>query len=146
MEYYASFGDREWQRLEGPSIGSIEFTIACHALNAYLPAEGRILDLGAGPGRHTIWLAQQGYRVVLADLSTEMLSLARSKIEQAGVGNHVEAIVEADACDLGIWDDGAFDAVLSLGPFYLCRLREIVPGLREKPIASCDQEAVHFSH
>ena len=36
----------------------------------------------------------------------------------SAAGALVEAIVEADACDLGRWPDGSFDAALSLGPFY----------------------------
>lgn len=116
--YYASFGEREWARLESPDDGAMEFAITCHTLATYLPSNTRVLDIGGGPGRYTIWLAQRGHRVVLADLSPELLSIARVKIEQAGVGALVEGIVEADACDLSLWGDDSFDAVLSLGPFY----------------------------
>jgi SAM-dependent methyltransferase len=116
--YYASFGDREWARLENPEDGALEFAITCHALSTYLPPQGRILDIGGGPGRYTIWLAQQGHRVVLADLSPELLSIARHKIAQAQVEAAVEGVVQADARDLSRWADASFDAVLSLGPFY----------------------------
>jgi SAM-dependent methyltransferase len=116
--YYAHFGEREWLRLVNPNDGAVEFAITCHMLSSYLPATGRVLDIGGGPGRYTIWLAERGYRVVLADLSPDLLEIARAKIAEAGVGERVEAIVEADACDLGAWADGSFDAVLSLGPFY----------------------------
>ncbi|MBI9045935.1 MAG: hypothetical protein JEZ06_15690 [Anaerolineaceae bacterium] len=68
-KYYASFGEREWSRLKNPDDGAVEFAVTCHVLNKYLPANSRILDIGGGPGRYTIWLAQQGHRVVLADLS-----------------------------------------------------------------------------
>jgi S-adenosylmethionine-dependent methyltransferase len=54
----------------------------------------------------------------LADLCPELLSIARTKIKQAGVGAMVEDIVEANACDLSLWADDSFDAVLNLGPFY----------------------------
>jgi S-adenosylmethionine-dependent methyltransferase len=116
--YYASFGEREWARLENPDDGAVEFAITCHTLATYLPPEARVLDIGGGPGRYAIWLAQRGHRVVLADLSPELLSLARAKVDQAGVGAMVEEIVEADACDLSRWADHAFDAALCLGPFY----------------------------
>lgn len=96
----------------------MEFAITCHTLATYLPPNARVLDIGGGPGRYAIWLAQRGHRVVLADLSRELLSIARAKIEQAEVGAMVEDIVEADACDLSLWADDFFDAVLSLGPFY----------------------------
>jgi SAM-dependent methyltransferase len=116
--YYAGFGEREWARLENPGDGALEFAITCHTLATYLPPNARVLDIGGGPGRYAIWLAQRGHRVVLADLSPALLSMARTKIDQAGVGAMIECIVEADACDLSRWADGSFDAVLSLGPFY----------------------------
>ena len=89
-----------------------------HPTFAVLPKHGRILDIGGGPGRYTIWLAERGYRVVLADLSPELLDIARVKIAEAGVGSNVEAVVVADARDLKTWADSSFDAVLSFGPFY----------------------------
>lgn len=116
--YYASFGEREWARLENPDDGAVEFAVTCHTLTTYLPPEARVLDIGGGPGRYTIWLAQRGHRVVLADLSPELLSLARAKVDQAGVGVMVEEIVEADACNLSRWAEESFDAALCLGPFY----------------------------
>ena len=116
--YYAHFGEREWLRLTSPDDGAIEFAITCHVLSIYLPPAGRILDIGGGPGRYTIWLAERGYQVVLADLSPELLEIARARIAESGIAHQVEAIVEADACDLSAWADESFDAVLSLGPFY----------------------------
>lgn len=116
--YYEAFGEREWQRLESPTDGVIEFAVTCHALAKHLPAAGRVLDLGGGPGRYTLWLAERGYRVVLADLSPTLLAIARERVRDSPAGAHVEAIVEANACDLSRWDDDTFDAVLALGPFY----------------------------
>jgi SAM-dependent methyltransferase len=116
--YYAGFGEREWARLENSEDGALEYAITCHTLATYLPPGARVLDVGGGPGRYTIWLAQRGHRVVLVDLSPELLSIARTKIDQAEVGAMVESIVEANACDLSQWADESFDAVLSLGPFY----------------------------
>lgn len=116
--YYDSFGEREWSRLENPNDGVVEFAITCYVLNQYLPPASRILDLGGGPGRYTIWLVQHGHRVVLADLSPELLRIAQTKIAQAGLNEQVEEITKADACDLSRWSDNEFDAVLCLGPFY----------------------------
>jgi S-adenosylmethionine-dependent methyltransferase len=116
--YYNDFAEREWARLEDPADGAIEFAITCHALATHLPSRGRVLDLGGGPGRYALWLAEHGHRVVLADLSPTLLQIARTKVAESAVGGSVEQIVEADACDLSRWPDGAFDAVLALGPFY----------------------------
>jgi SAM-dependent methyltransferase len=116
--YYAGFGEREWDRLEHMPDGRIEFAVTCDALARYLPPCVRVLDLGGGPGRYTIWLAQRGHRVTLADLSPEMLAIARQRIHEASVEGRVEAVIEADARDLGAWADGSFDAAVCLGPFY----------------------------
>ena len=116
--YYASFGEREWQRLTNPDDGTVEFALTKQLLATYLPPSGRLLDLGGGPGRYTIWLAERGYQVVLADLSPELLAIARTQIVAADVDHQVEAIVEADACDLSRWPSASFDAVVCLGPFY----------------------------
>jgi S-adenosylmethionine-dependent methyltransferase len=76
--YYATFGEREWQRLTNPDDGAIEFALTQRLLATYLPPFGRILDLGRGPGRYTIWLVERSYQVVLADLSPELLAIART--------------------------------------------------------------------
>lgn len=117
-DYYAQFGEREWDRLTSSGDGTIEFALTCRTLQRYLPTSGRVLDIGGGPGRYAIWLAERGYQVVLADLSPNLLDIAREKIEQSGAAGNIESISVADARDLSIWDDASFDAVLALGPFY----------------------------
>jgi len=116
-DYYAAFGENEWQRLTRPE-GVIEFAITTHALERYLPKQGRMLDIGGGAGRYSLWLAQRGYHVVLADLSPNLLEIARAKLAEAGVESNIEDVVTCDACDLTRFPDQAFDAVLCLGPFY----------------------------
>lgn len=117
-DYYAQLGEREWERLAHPTDGAVEYVVNRRLLAAHLPPAGRVLDVGGGPGRYTIWLAQRGYTVTLADLSPNLLAIARERIRQAGVADRVEAVVEADACDLSRWDDDSFVAVLCLGPLY----------------------------
>lgn len=116
--YYEAFGEREWQRLDHPADGAIEFAVTCHALATHLPASGRVLDLGGGPGRYALWLAERGYRVLLADLSPTLLDIARERVRNSPARRLVEDIVEAAACDLSRWANDSFDAVLALGPFY----------------------------
>ncbi len=116
--YYDQYGEREWERLTRPADGVVERAINQHTIVRHLPPGARVLDLGGGPGRYTVWLAERGHRVTLADLSPGLLEIARREIVAAGVEGQVEAIVEADACDLSRWEDGTFDAVLALGPIY----------------------------
>jgi len=116
--YYAQQANAEWLRLLNPGDGAIEFAITTRMMSAHIEANSRVLDIGGGPGRYTIFLAEQGHRVVLADLSPELLDEARGHIADTGIGGHVEEVVTADACDLSRWRDRSFDAVACLGPFY----------------------------
>src|SRR5262249_8517122 len=111
--YYAAFGEREWSRLE-TAEGLVEFTVNTHFLDRFLPTEGRVLDLGGGPGRYADWLSRRGHQVALADLSRDLLEIARRRLSSP----LIEDIVTADARDLSRWDDASFDAALVLGPLY----------------------------
>ncbi len=117
-DYYDGFAEREWERLARPGDGALEFAITQEAIAAYLPAGARVLDIGGGPGRYTIWLAERGHHVTLADLSPTLTAIARGKIAASPAGALVDDISVADARDLSRWPDAAFDAALALGPFY----------------------------
>jgi 2-polyprenyl-3-methyl-5-hydroxy-6-metoxy-1,4-benzoquinol methylase len=115
--FYEISAQREWERLEHPTQGALEFAISKAWISKFLPPPGaRVLDIGGGPGRYSIWLAVQGYRVTLADLSPDLLEVARGKATEALVS--LEAAVEANAVELTQFDDDSFDAALCLGPMY----------------------------
>jgi S-adenosylmethionine-dependent methyltransferase len=116
--YYDRFGTREWQRLERDDDGSVEFLLTCHVLSSYLPKTARVLDIGGGPGRYTLWLAERGYQVVLADLSPELIKIAQEKVAASSAASQVEEMIVADARNLSHWKNASFDAVMALGPFY----------------------------
>jgi S-adenosylmethionine-dependent methyltransferase len=114
-EFYDQDPEREWVRLE--SVCPTEFAVTLRALAEYLPpAPATVLDIGGGPGRYAIELAQRGYAVTLADLSVGLLDVGRRRAEEAGV--KLAAIEHCNALELGRFADGAFDAVLLLGPLY----------------------------
>src|SRR3954447_541021 len=80
------------------------------AMRMLKPAGGeRVLDLACGSGRHSLELTRQGFETVGADISPELLEIARRDAEQAGL--EVE-FVEADLRDLDF--EAEFDIVLSL--------------------------------
>ncbi|MCV6595219.1 MAG: class I SAM-dependent methyltransferase [Silicimonas sp.] len=70
---------------------------------------GRILDLGAGVGRHALWLAAQGFDAVAVDAAPEGLA------EIAEAGGVETALARMD--DLP-FEDGSFDHVLSWNVIY----------------------------
>lgn len=47
----------------------------------------RVLDLGCGTGRHSIYLAKQGFSVVASDIAPTGLDIARSKARSLGLKN-----------------------------------------------------------
>ena len=116
--YYDSFGEREWTRLSRPDDGALELAVTRRAIEDFLPPAARVLDIGGGPGRYSVWLAERGHQVTLADLSPTLIALAQEKAAASPFGARIEEIVVADACDLSRWTDGSFGAVLALGPFY----------------------------
>jgi SAM-dependent methyltransferase len=83
---------------------------------------GRALDLAAGEGRNSVWLAERGWRVTAVDFSRVGLDKGRKLATARGVDEaRIEWIV-ADLCDYAP-DRGAFDLVLIA---YL----QVGPGLR----------------
>src|SRR6187402_2149698 len=48
--------------------GALEFARTTVLLDRYLPAPASdVIDVGGGPGRYALWLAERGYRVHLVD-------------------------------------------------------------------------------
>lgn len=74
-----------------------------------LPANARVLDVGCGPGRHTIGLARAGITMVGVDVSRSFLDIAAANARSAGVG---AGFFEVDARQMPF--DGEFDAVISI--------------------------------
>jgi SAM-dependent methyltransferase len=69
----------------------------------------RVLDLACGSGRHSLELKRRGFEVVGADISPELLEIARRDAEKEGLD---VSFAEADLRDLEF--DAEFDLVLSL--------------------------------
>lgn len=71
-ENYNENAQSEWERSEGFHF---ESEIAKHYLKMYLQSK-TVLDIVDGPGRYSVWLAKQGYDVILVDLSENNIVLA----------------------------------------------------------------------
>lgn len=111
--HYDEFGIGEWERLEANPVTQLEYENTIDVLETHLPATGRVLDAGGGPGRYSIWLAEHGYTVEHLDVSAEQVRLAREKAAEHGVSDRVTC-QQGDIRDLP-FDDAQFDAVCCLG-------------------------------
>lgn len=74
-----------------------------------LPPGARILDVGCGPGRHALALAEHGYAVTGIDVAPRFIELAREAAKERGV---TPSFFECDAREMPFVDE--FDAVISI--------------------------------
>lgn len=103
----------EWERLERHKI---EFDITKRYLDEYLGGEGlEIIDIGGGPGRYSIYLAEKGHRVSLLDLSKRNIEVAKEKSAEKGIS--LEAYIHGNALELDEYEQ-KYDAILLMGPLY----------------------------
>ena len=128
--YYSHFDEKN--RLRNDNSGKLEYLMTMQILEKYLPAVNAgektgadagarenisILDLGGGAGVYSFPLAKKGYKVTLADLSEDLLALAKKLKEEDGV----KILISCDhvnATDLSQYKNEQFDVVLLFGPLY----------------------------
>ncbi|MEK4627701.1 MAG: class I SAM-dependent methyltransferase [Solibacillus sp.] len=113
IDYYEQFD--EWGRLDREPL---EFHVNWHYIKKYLPVKGRILDNGAGPGKYSMALAKEGFRVTLTDLTPKLVEVAEAKAIELKLENQFSEFIVADARKLEQIEDEQFDATLMLGPMY----------------------------
>lgn len=116
--YFDTFGEREWQRMVSNPVNEISLFLHTHYLRQFLRPGMRVLEIGAGAGRFTQVLAELNTRVVVADISPVQVQLNRQHAAELGFARAVEQWLEADICDLRLFPEGDFDAVVAYGgPF-----------------------------
>lgn len=110
-DYYDGEVEAEWGRIDNRP----EFLITRRYIERYVKPGDKVLDIGGGPGRYALWLAERGCDVTLVDLSSENVRFAREKA--AALGLPLVALVgDARAASEAV--GGAFDCVLLMGPLY----------------------------
>lgn len=100
--------DDQWKNIQSDSKWLVPEPDVTDWAETLTPG-ARILDLGAGVGRHALWLAAQGFDVVALDAAPEGLA----EIDKSG---QVETVL-GRMHDLP-FEDGAFDHVLSWNVIY----------------------------
>lgn len=109
----------EHDRLATP-FGQVEFARTTEVLLRHLPSPpAAVADIGGGPGRYALWLAERGFAVAHRDPVGLHVEQVTAAARRRGAG--IEAAVgDARALDL---NDASVDAVLVLGPLYHLRRR-----------------------
>ena len=93
--------------------GIVEFTITMKYIEKYLKKYNnpKIIDIGAGCGKYSIYLHDKGYDVTAVELVKHNLRVIQSK------NNNIKSYL-GNALDLSKFSDKSFDIVLLFGPLY----------------------------
>ena len=104
--------EMEWERLLHHPV---EYAITCKYIDRYIKPGDKVLDIGGGPGRYSLYLAGKGCNVTLIDLSDKNVAFAKERAAEQGV--IIEAIC-GDACTADGLVSEQYDHVLLMGPLY----------------------------
>ncbi|MCQ2236121.1 MAG: class I SAM-dependent methyltransferase [Bacteroidales bacterium] len=102
--------------------GIVEFKVSMHYIHQYLNVLGnksnlKILDVGAGTGRYTIELKNEGYDI-------EAVELVQHNIDIMLKNDPDVKVRKGDARDLSFIPDETYDMVILFGPLYHLPLEE----------------------
>lgn len=96
--------------------GQVEYRVSMKYIHEYIPAgvpreNVKILEIGAGTGRYSVALANEGYDVTAVELVKYNLGILKSK------GSSVKAM-QGNALNLKKLPNDNFDVTLLFGPMY----------------------------
>ena len=111
-KFYDETVDNEWERLERHKV---EFELSKRFMDRYIKPNDKVLDLGGGPGKYSLYLSERGCDVTLADLSQKNVDLGLKKANELGLSLKG---LQVDSRDLSTVPDYQYDSVLCMGPMY----------------------------
>ncbi len=111
------------QGLPQEAPGSEASTIRALSLVPRLPARPKVLDVGCGPGRQTLILAQEtGGEITAVDNHQPYLDELLARAEKQGLDERI--ITECCSMDDMRFDDVSFDLVWAEGSIYIMGFQE----------------------
>ena len=106
-----------WKEVSPPLLAVVEL-----AENLKLQGARRILDLGCGAGRHTIFLANAGFHVTALDVSETALNQLQSRLAEASLTD--VTLIKHNMLELPFIND-YFDSVVSTNVLHHGTVSEI---------------------
>ena len=94
--------------------GQLEYCTTMNYIHRYAARRSKILEVGAGTGRYSIALAEEGMDVTAVELVGSNLAVLRENSK--GMAN-IKSF-QGDATDLSRFSDNSYDVTLILGPMY----------------------------
>lgn len=117
IEFYNNYSEEE--RLLS-KYGKVEFLTTIHYIEKYLKPKDKIIEIGAGTGRYSHYLARQGYEVDAIELVEHNIDIFRKNT----LPNEKISITQGNALDLTFIPNKKYDITLLLGPMYHLYNRE----------------------
>jgi SAM-dependent methyltransferase len=114
-QLFDELGEGEWDRFDKDALSRASLEVHRRFLRRHVPGGARVLEIGAGPGRFTIELAQMGCQVVVSDVSAVQLAVNERRVRDAGFEGAVIERRLLDIRDLASVPDAGFDAVVAYG-------------------------------
>lgn len=108
IKYYNKFN--EDKRLN-TKHGQIEFKTALHYIDKYIKENDKILDIGAGTGKYSIYYSNLGFDVTAVELVKHNLNVIEKN------NKDIKCIL-GNAIDLSKLLDNTYDITLLFGPMY----------------------------
>lgn len=137
-DYYNEYVEDE--RLIKDKMHHIEFITTIHYIDKYLKKDDRILEVGAGTGRYSLYYAKQGYQVDAIELIPKNIETFKSHIKD----NMNIKVNQGNATDLSMYDDNTFDITLVLGPLYHLFDKEMQKKAIEEAIRVTKKEGIIY--
>ena len=93
--------------------GQVEYTTSMKYIHDFIPGDKkiRILDIGAGTGRYSCALSDEGHSVTAVELVKHNIEVMEAKHKNVNIW-------PGNAMDLSFLDDETFDLTLIFGPLY----------------------------
>jgi len=118
-EKWSHLHKEERFQLKYPSEHVVRFVATQFPRNLKERSSLKILDLGCGAGRHTVFLAREGFQTYATDISQEGLKVAGKRLKD----EKLQGILKKANMEKQPFPDKFFEGIISFGVFYYNDLR-----------------------